>query len=67
MSDKKRITLAQYHAHEGLSDGYCLECEAWTAEGVEPDARRLKCPVCEQCVVFGAMEAVVSGLVEVVP
>lgn len=53
---------AQEHADTILSAveaddqrGYCVGCGA-EATGVEPDARRYECDVCDQPMVYGAEE-----------
>lgn len=53
-----------------LSDAYsgiCVGvCQKVTADGVEPDARKYKCPQCGEHTVYGIEEAVLMGHVEFV-
>jgi len=36
--------------------GWCTDCEDWTHDCCEPDAREYECPVCENKTCFGAEE-----------
>lgn len=45
--------------------GYCLKCKEWTMDGVEPDAEKYECPVCEKRAVYGAEELLILGLIEI--
>ena len=41
---------------EDSSGGFCLSCGADIDDGIEPDARRYRCPVCDDMEVYGAEE-----------
>ena len=45
--------------------GWCTQCEDFTRECTEPDARKYNCPICEEMTVYGAEEALMMGLFEV--
>lgn len=47
------------------SKGICLSCGQIT-DGVEPDAEHYKCEYCEKYEVFGAEQALLLGMVEVI-
>jgi len=42
--------------------GWCTNCQAFTHDSAEPDAREYECPDCGQRTVFGAEEALIMGL-----
>jgi DNA-directed RNA polymerase subunit RPC12/RpoP len=42
--------------------GWCTECQKFTHDSCEPDAREYECPDCGQRTVFGAEEALLMGL-----
>lgn len=44
--------------------GWCTNCQDWTHDSCEPDAREYECPVCEQHTCYGAEELVIMGLVK---
>lgn len=48
----------------GSYEGWCTNCEDWTHDCCEPDARKYECPVCEQHTCYGAEELLIMGLVE---
>lgn len=56
-----RCTEAEYHRHVNDSDGLCLACGGWTCGGVEPDARRYPCELCDMEKVYGAEEVLLMG------
>ena len=58
------ITEAEYADANDEHMGYCPDCEDFTRECTEPDARQYKCPVCESRHVVGAEEALVMGLID---
>jgi len=47
------------------NSGWCTECEEWTGDFAEPDARNYECPACEQKTVFGAEEALLQGMITI--
>jgi hypothetical protein len=60
------ISIESFHDHVDNDDGYCTDCEDWTAlGGCEPDARRYRCNECGKKTVFGAQEALLMGLIEI--
>jgi len=61
----KKVSMARYEAAVEGYEGYCAACKKWSAECCEPDARGYECPRCEQPKVYGAEEAMMMGLVEV--
>lgn len=59
----KRFTLEEIEAMDADQGGFCVACGA-EAYGVEPDARRYRCEVCDHLTVFGASEIALRGWVE---
>lgn len=57
------MTEPEYRAYHNDNAGFCLSCGA-EADGVEPDARRYPCEVCEQPKVYGLEELMMLGLVK---
>jgi hypothetical protein len=57
---KQRITFEQLEVaiESDESIGFCLACGA-EQSGVEPDARRYPCEVCNELRVYGAQEILV--------
>ena len=57
MSQKLAVTLDQIidALESGESIGFCIACGA-EHDGVEPDARKYRCEVCEKNTVYGAQE-----------
>jgi hypothetical protein len=47
--------------------GFCTECCAFTTDTVEPDAEDYSCDDCENNTVVGAEQALIMGLIELVP
>lgn len=60
------LTEAEWEEHRGNYDGLCVACGSWTSGGVEPDARKYHCELCEADAVFGAEEVLLYGHVEIV-
>ncbi len=60
------ISLALYLKYREECWGVCTVCRDWTADCVEPDARKYECPDCGERSVYGAEEAMMLGLVEAV-
>lgn len=61
------VTIAEYRLYRDQYIGFCTVCQDWTGDGVEPDARKYQCPVCDEQTVYGAEEALMTELVEVEP
>lgn len=51
------LSLDEYEDHVDSYDGICLSCRNWTAGGVEPDAEKYRCEICEEHKVYGAEQA----------
>jgi hypothetical protein len=61
----KKINLEQVMAAvaEDSGIGFCLACGA-EAMGVEPDARKYPCEICEEKKVYGAEEILMMGVTQ---
>lgn len=44
--------------------GFCVECGDEYSECLEPDARKIRCEVCNAPAVYGAEEILFMGLVD---
>lgn len=60
------ITLEEYWEYRNGYVGFCTTCLEWTADCVEPDAHEYECPACGEPTVYGAEEAHMQEIVEVV-
>jgi predicted RNA-binding Zn-ribbon protein involved in translation (DUF1610 family) len=58
-----RPIVSQRDAWDGTL-GFCLACGT-EAEGVEPDARKYRCPQCGQLKVYGLEELAVMNLLTI--
>lgn len=58
------ITEEEFMEADENNDGFCLSCGEQTDGGVEPDALRYKCEVCEKNSVYGAQECLMMGYIE---
>ena len=47
------------------SMGYCVNCNEFTTDCVEPDAQGYTCDDCEQPAVMGAQDALILGYIEI--
>ena len=47
--------------------GWCSDCGSFTTSEVEPDAEDYTCDSCEGNTVVGAENALIMGLIEIVP
>lgn len=57
------VSLETFFDHAEANDGFCVRCRDFTnVGGVEPDARRYRCEVCDRLAVFGVEEAMLCGL-----
>jgi hypothetical protein len=62
----KRFPLEIIQSHMDSYDGYCVNCQEFTADGcTEPDARKYPCELCGEKAVYGAEEAVIRGFITV--
>ena len=59
------ISEEEYKIHEEDYDGICIKCGEWKFGGCEPDARNYKCDECGNMSVFGTMEAMISGFIDI--
>lgn len=61
----KQVVIDQSEYLEAAEDllGFCTNCGVFTNDGVEPDARRYRCDVCEEKTVYGAEEALMEGFI----
>ena len=44
---------------DGCYEGWCVECEEWTTEGIEPDVDFHPCPACGEHAVFAAEQILI--------
>ena len=51
---------------DGL-EGWCIKCGKWTADLVEPDARRYPCPECGDMKVYGSYSLILMMSVRINP
>lgn len=58
-----RITERAYHSLSDGNGGFCTACRE-EAYGVEPDARKVVCEVCDEPAVYGVEELLIMGLIE---
>ncbi len=49
----RRVTKQEIEEAKELNLGFCTQCEEWTGECVEPDARNYECPDCNSPTVVG--------------
>jgi hypothetical protein len=60
-----KISLEDFHEADNSYMGYCPDCDDFTREMTEPDAREYDCPICDNNNVMGAEWAVISGKIEI--
>ncbi len=68
MATKKSITLTEERYHQLNNDyaGYCSNCNDITEDsGIEPDAQKYTCPVCEKNTVYGVEQAFIAGYIKI--
>jgi predicted RNA-binding Zn-ribbon protein involved in translation (DUF1610 family) len=46
---------------EDSNSGFCLSCGTDIDGGIEPDAQKYKCPVCDEMEVYGAEAIMLMG------
>ncbi|MGH9423999.1 MAG: hypothetical protein ACRD3J_28750 [Thermoanaerobaculia bacterium] len=61
------MTVSEFEAACDGYQGFCTSCQSMTSDGVEPDARQCECEDCGERTVYGAEEALLMGLIEIVP
>lgn len=61
---KTQITFEDYEEAVSADLGWCAHCGKFTAEGIEPDARRYPCEVCGHDSVYGVEEAMMLEMFE---
>lgn len=61
MADLYKITEPDLLERMEGNDGFCTDCNEFTTDGVEPDARRYTCPECGNPSVYGTEEALLMG------
>ena len=59
------VPLEDYEAAVEDYGGWCTNCAAFTASGVEPDAEGYTCEFCEEKTVLGAEQALLEGRISV--
>jgi len=59
------ITTAEFRHADANFDGFCLTCEEFTRSQCEPDAERYPCPECDGLTVYGAIQALLIGAIEI--
>lgn len=47
------------------NSGWCTECEEFTGDFAEPDAREYECPACGEKTVFGAEQALLEDKITI--
>ena len=57
-------TLREIREASESHQGWCTNCEEWTHDCCEPDARKYTCPECKCNSCYGAEELVIMGLVD---
>lgn len=55
---------ADYQYATDNYEGWCLNCQSFTRDACEPDARKYPCPECDLRTVYGAEEALMMGAIE---
>ena len=65
MSRIFKLTEAQVRNLDDNMYGLCATCGE-EANGCEPDAREYHCDVCETPTVYGAMELLIMGRIEII-
>ncbi len=55
------ITEAMWEDYRDAYRGFCIKCQAWTTDNVEPDATGIVCSECRSNTVLGAEEVLISG------
>lgn len=60
------IAISESRFEEAVenNEGFCTNCQEFTADQCEPDACEYKCPECGLSKVYGAEEALMMGAIE---
>lgn len=67
MTSPKLVPMSEYQDAVDSYLGYCTVCRDFTRDSTEPDAEGYDCPDCGNDSVVGAENAMIMGLIEVVP
>ena len=59
------ITASEYSKFRGDYIGFCIACDCFTNDGVEPDATEYECENCGEHAVCGAEHALLEGLIDI--
>ncbi len=59
------VPADEYMAAVNDDMGWCVDCQEFTRDMCEPDAREYDCPDCGGSTVYGAEEALVQDMIEV--
>lgn len=59
---KPTCSEADFNDANESSMGWCRDCDAFTTDSCEPDARNYDCDSCGAASVFGAEEALMMGI-----
>lgn len=57
-------TLREVREASESYQGWCTNCEEWTHDSCEPDARKYTCPECDQPTCYGAEELAFMDLID---
>lgn len=67
MAKIKCLTMSEgeYRSAEDSFNGFCLSCGTEILGGVEGDARNYECEFCDEHEVFGMLELLLMGIIEI--
>ena len=57
----KAISEDSYLEAVDAMEGWCVNCQDFTRDMVEPDAANYCCPICDKMTVHGAEDSLISG------
>jgi len=60
-----QMTEEEFIQHRDDCNGICLHCKEVVYGGVEPDAERYRCEICEQDEVYGIEQLMLMGYIEI--
>lgn len=63
MTKCTEVSTEDYKNAEEENLGWCTECQEFTTGCCEPDAHNYECESCGEHTVFGAEEALLTGLI----